>query len=191
MNRQSVRRRVKKRKAPKQKTRVKFTAFLGIMVLAVLAGYLTARFVVGPFIGYDADESPAKIAEALDGQKENQDSEDEDAEESGDSEAQADSSIGKFSDSNGDSGIAESAEGVFQDVPSEGYALQFGVFSTAEGAEQLQKALKEQGIPTEIVKTENLYKVISPVVDTREKVLGELESLEGKQVEDVFVTSFG
>ena len=162
MNRQSGRRRVRKRKAPAQKTRVKFTVFLGIMILAVFAGYLTARFVLGPFIGYNVDESPAKIADEESEPEEGAQKED-----------------------------VQKEEEVFQDMPSEGYALQFGVFSTAEGAEQLRKALEEQGIRTEIVKTEDLYKVISPVADTKEKVLSELESLKGKQVEDVFVTSFG
>lgn len=159
MNRQSVRRRVKKRKAPAQKTRVKFTVFLGIMVLAVFAGYLTARFVLGPFIGYDADESPARIAES-----------------------------GETGEKDGGSGEEEDTASL--DLPSEGYALQFGVFSTEEGAQQLQKTLEEQGVRTEIRKAEDLYKVISPVADTKESVLEELENLKGKQVDDVFVTSF-
>ena len=63
MNRQmAARRRVKKRKTAGQNSRMKFGVFLGIMVLAVIFGYLTARFIVGPMIGYDADESPARIA---------------------------------------------------------------------------------------------------------------------------------
>ena len=63
MNRQmAARRRVKKRKTAGQNSRMKFGVFLGIMVLAVLCGYLSARFIVGPMIGYDADESPARIA---------------------------------------------------------------------------------------------------------------------------------
>ena len=28
------------------------------MIMAVVLGYLTARFVIGPILGYNADESP-------------------------------------------------------------------------------------------------------------------------------------
>ena len=55
------RRRVKKRKRPGEISKVKFIVFIAIMILAVFLGYLTARFVIGPLLGYDADESPIKI----------------------------------------------------------------------------------------------------------------------------------
>ena len=51
-------------------------------------------------------------------------------------------------------------------------------------------SLNSQGISAEIVKADDVFKVISPVVDTKEKALNELESLSGKEVEDVFVASF-
>ncbi len=54
------RRRVKKRKRPNENSKMKFTVFLVIMIVAVALGYLTARFVIGPLLGYDADESPIK-----------------------------------------------------------------------------------------------------------------------------------
>ena len=34
-----------------------------IILAAILLGYLTARFVIGPIIGYNADESPIKVTE--------------------------------------------------------------------------------------------------------------------------------
>ena len=157
MNRQmEARRRVKKRKTAGQNSRMKFGVFLGIMVLAVLFGYLTARFIVGPMIGYDADESPARIAGE----------EKAGAEQAADPEKEDDA------------------------VPTEGFALQFGAFSTREAAEKMAASLNSQGISAEIVKADDVFKVISPVVDTKEKALNELESLSGKEVEDVFVASF-
>ena len=157
MNRQmAARRRVKKRKTAGQNSRMKFGVFLGIMVLAVIFGYLTARFIVGPMIGYDADESPARIAgEEKAGTEQAVDPDEEDG-----------------------------------SVPTEGFALQFGAFSTREAAEKLAASLNSQGISAEIVKADDVFKVISPVVDTKEKALNELESLSGKEVEDVFVASF-
>ena len=176
MNRQmAARRRVKKRKTAGQNSRMKFGVFLGIMVLAVLCGYLSARFIVGPMIGYDADESPARIA--------------------GDSGKDSDKESDKASEKAEaeKAGAEQAAEPVEEDgsVPTEGFALQFGAFSTREAAEKLAASLNSQGISAEIVKADDVFKVISPVVDTKEKALDGLESLSEKDVEDVFVASFG
>ena len=181
MNRQTAaRRRVKKRKAPVQNSRVKFSVFLGIMVLAVLLGYLTARFVVGPLIGYDADESPARIA----GQEEKSKEKDEENNGGGEKNIESDAD----SEGNGSDSSLEAASGT---IPTDGYALQFGVFSTREAAESMAKSLKEQGIETEIAVLDDMYKVISPLFDSREEALTSLEALAEKNVEDVFITSFG
>ena len=169
MNRQTARRRIRKRKAPGQKSKVKFGAFLGIMVLAVFLGFLTARFVVGPLIGYDADESPARLAEEKNtGEKEK--------EKKTETEAST-------------SGIKEEKESESA-VPESGFALQVGAFSTREAAETMAASLSQQGITTEIIKADDVFKVISPVMDTKEKALDALEKLEEKEVEDVFVASF-
>ena len=133
MYRQPGRRRVRKRKSRNQNNRVKFTVFLGIIVLAVFLGFLTARFVVGPLIGYDASESPAKIAGET--QKKETDSE---------------------KDSKDEKNDAEESEASADLVLKDGYALQFGAFSTKEAAEELAEALKSQGIDTEIVRVENM-----------------------------------
>ena len=148
MNRKSARRKVRKRKSTTQNSRMKFSTFLGIIVLAVFLGFLTARFVVGPLIGYDAGESPARAA-----------SEEKDEEEA-------------------------AAE------PEKGYALQFGAFSTEDAAEDLSENLKASGITTEIVKMDDVYKVIGPVLSTREKALEALSSLPENSVQDVFIASF-
>ncbi len=171
MQRQPGRRRVKKRKSRNQNNRMKFSWFLGIIILAVFLGFLTARFVVGPLIGYDAGESPARTAGESGGKKEDSEkkekTEDKDKSEDGEeTEASADL------------------------VLKDGYALQFGAFSTKEAAEELAESLKSQGIETEVVRMENIYKVISPVVDTREQALDALTNLPDVEVEDVFITSF-
>ena len=151
MGRQMTRRRVKKRRTSAKNSGVKFAAFLGIMVLAVFLGFLTARFAVGPLIGFNADESPARIAEE------------------------------KPASGTESSGSQDSTEG---------YALQFGAFSAEDGARKMQEALRKQGIETDLIESGGVYKVISPVVDTREKALDALKNLQDKQVEDVFITSF-
>ncbi len=168
-------RRVKKRKRPGEFSRVKFIAFIAIMVLAVFLGYLTARFVIGPLLGYNADESPIKIA----GHDEKSgDDEKAEAESKGDEDKKASSETA----SEGSSDKAEK--------PEEGYALQFGVFSTKEAADEMKNDLTEKGIDAEIIEDENMYKVISPVIKTKDEAIGRLNDVKDKDVKDVFIASF-
>ena len=154
MKKRGVRRKVRKRKSNVQNSRMKFGAFFGIILLAVVLGYLTARFAIGPLIGYDADESPAKAA--------------------------------------GDDGTENSAEEIEETgaLPEDGYALQFGAFSTEEAANELAASLKSRGINTDVVKIDDIYKVISPVLSTKEAALTALSDLPEIPVEDVFIASF-
>ena len=157
MNRQPARRKIRKRKSTSQNSRMKFGTFLGIIVLAVFLGFLTARFVVGPLIGYDAGESPAKAAS--DEKEKSTGEKDKDEKE-------------------------VSAE------PEKGYALQFGAFSTEDAAQDLAENLKSSGITAEIIQDDDLYKVIGPILSTKEKALEALASLPENSVQDVFIASF-
>ena len=56
-----MRRKIRKRKTKSENSRMKMGMFVGIILLAVVLGFLTARFVIGPIIGYNADESPVKL----------------------------------------------------------------------------------------------------------------------------------
>lgn len=157
------RRRVKKRKRPGEISKVKFIVFIAIMILAVFLGYLTARFVIGPLLGYDADESPIKIT----GQEGSSD--DEESKETG-------------SESDFDENQTEEAE--------EGYALQFGVFSTKEAAQQLADSLAAKGIEAKVIEDGEMFKVISPVLKTKDEAIQKLDDIKDKEVEDVFIASF-
>lgn len=144
-------RRVKKRKRPGEKSGMKFAVILAIMIIAVGLGYLTARFVIGPLLGYDADESPINIA--------------------GKEETETE--------------VSDTSE-----KPDDGYALQFGVFSSKESADKLKAALAEKGIETTIIQADNAYKVISPVIKTKDEAIEKLNDIRDKDVEDVFIASF-
>ncbi len=163
MKRQPTRRKIRKRKSTSQNSRMKFGTFLGIIVLAVFLGFLTARFVVGPLIGYDAGESPARAAS------------DEKEKESGE----------KDKKEKKDTDDTEASAGL-----EKGYALQFGAFSTEDAAQDLADSLKSSGITTEIIKEEDIYKVIGPILSTKEKALEALASLPQNSVQDVFIASF-
>lgn len=154
------RRRVRKRKRPGENSRVKFAAFIVIMVLAVFLGYLTARFVIGPLLGYDADESPITLTGgAKSGEQEETET--------------------------GSTAETEEAE-----APKGGYALQFGVFSTKEAAEKLAGELVAKGIEADVIEDEEMFKVISPLIETKDEALSQLDGIKDKEVEDVFIASF-
>lgn len=173
---QMSRRRVKKRKRPNENSKMKFTTVIGIMIVAVLLGYLTARFVIGPLLGYDADESPIKIANNNAEEDKNTDSSDKDTD---NKEEAVD---------NENSGSSQETD--IQSTPDEGYALQFGVFTSKEAAQKLKEELQAKGIETKIVQEDNNYKVISTVVKTKDEAIEELDGIKDKEVEDVFIASF-
>ena len=71
-----------------------------------------------------------------------------------------------------------------------GYALQFGAFSTEDAAQELADNLKSSGITAEIIQDDDIYKVIGPILSTKEKALEALASLPENSVQDVFIASF-
>ena len=157
------RRRIKKRKRPNEKTKMKFTSVLVIMILAVAMGYLTATYIIGPILGYNADESPLKVSK--------------EAEESNEPNETTD--------------LAESTESTESaGTIGEGYALQFGAYSTKEAAQKLVDSLTLKGIKAEIVEKDGQFKVISPIIRTKDEALNQLNDIKDKEVEDVFIASF-
>lgn len=143
---------------------MKMGMFVGIILLAVVLGFLTARFVIGPIIGYNADESPVKLEQKDDKGK----------------KTDAEQTEQKASLETGQNQMLE-----------EGYALQFGAFSTKDAAEKLAEALRLKGIETKIVEIDDVFKVISPMLDDKEAALKALQESKDKDVEDVFITSAG
>lgn len=152
-------RRVRKRRGSAEKTKMKFVSVLVIIVIAVALGYATARFIIGPILGYEADESPITIS---------QNDKDEEKNENKD----------------------KSETKVSADAIEDGYALQFGVFSTKEAAQKLVNSLQEKGVEAKIVESNDQYKVISPIIKTKDEALNKLNEIKDKEVEDVFIASF-
>ena len=157
MARPTGRRKIRKRKTKAENSGVKLSAVAVIMLMAVLLGFLTARFVIGPLIGYNAEESKIDIVK---GSEENQ------------------------ADGDDTSSLETAAK------PEEGYALQFGAFSTREAAKTLSDLLKSKGVETEIVEIDSVFKVITPVTEDKDAVMNALNDVKEKDVTDVFITSF-
>ena len=165
------RRRIKKRKRPNGNSKMKFVLILVIMVMAVVLGYLTARFIIGPLLGYDADESPITLTDSA----------------ASEDDTQKDSSTEEAaSGENSEDTPKESSK----NSPEEGYALQFGVFTSKEAADKLADDLESKGIETEIIEDDEKFKVISPVVKTKDEAIDKLNGISDKEVEDVFIASF-
>ena len=66
--------------------------------------------------------------------------------------------------------------------------MQFGLFTTKDRAEELAADLDSDGIDTKIRKIDGKYKVISPLVDTKDEAVKQLKELQTDRVKDVFIT---
>ncbi|MGN0659308.1 MAG: SPOR domain-containing protein [Emergencia sp.] len=164
-------RRIRRYRSQKRNSGVKFAGILGIMILAVFCGYMTARFIIAPLLGYDAEvlklDFPSKMTSFFEGKAD---------EETG--------GEGETDDDGQSSGSGESTDA----AEEKGYALQFGLFTTRERAEQLAEELKTEGINAVIRETGDGYKVTGPVLSTREKAVEKLKETESDRVKDVFIT---
>ena len=63
-------RKMRRYRAMKRNSGMKFLGFIGIIVGAVICGYLTARFVVAPLLGYETEvlklDFPSKLTAIVD-----------------------------------------------------------------------------------------------------------------------------
>lgn len=181
-----IRRKVRKRKPAGENSGVKLSLFLGIILLAVGLGFLTARFVIGPLIGYNAEESPAQelTEEKTKETKKADAAADTDAGEDADTDADVDADV--------DANAADAADTTDTAAETdEGYALQFGAFSSKEAAQELSDALQEKGIKTNVVEIDHVFKVMSPITEKKETALQDLAKVKDKEITDVFITAVG
>ena len=54
----------------------------------------------------------------------------------------------------------------------------------------MSTSLSEKGIDTKVIEDDNMYKVISPVIKTKDEAINKLNDIKDKDVEDVFIASF-
>ena len=157
-----MKRRVKRRKTAYRKNdcKTKAVSFVLIICFSVAAGYLTATYLIGPALGLETEAVFFDFLKNDAEQKESRDKKDEKEKE------------------------------VVQDqltVKSEnGYALQYGSFSSMAGAEECVNDLAESDISAEIVKKDNSYKVIGEVFATREEAEESKKKLSENK--EVFIT---
>lgn len=183
------RRKIRKYRSARRNSGVKFAGILVIMIVAVICGYLTARFIIAPLLGYDTEvlklDFPSKLTGLLDRGDGNQSDEAADSE-AGDSDggADRDEDAGSQSDDGGKTASAD--KGAEADG---GYALQFGIFTTEDRAQELADDLAADGIDAKIREIDGKYKVTSPLVDTKDEAVKMLKDTDTDRVKDVFITA--
>lgn len=189
------RRKIRKYRSARRNSGVKFAGILVIMIVAVICGYLTARFIIAPLLGYDTEvlklDFPSKLTGLLDRGDGNQSDEAADSE-AGDSAGGADrdedagsnEDAGSQSDDGGKTSSAD--KGAEADG---GYALQFGIFTTEDRAQELADDLAADGIDAKIREIDGKYKVTSPLVDTKDEAVKMLKDTDTDRVKDVFITA--
>lgn len=182
------RRKIRKYRSSRRNSGVKFAGILGIMVMAVICGYMTARFIIAPLLGYDTEvlklDFPSKLTSFLD-RGDTEGSDDTAEENDGSGEDDSDDSAGDSRETEDDEDKTASGDTASGDS---GYALQFGLFTTKERAQELVDDLDDDGIDAEIRKVDDKYKVISPLADTKDEAVDMLKSTRTDRVKDVFIT---
>ena len=158
--------------------RTGFSVFIIIIILAVVAGYAGTKYIIFPYL---LGNNPA---------------EDSGSQKVGDNTA-TDSAVDVITSSpsiiidqqnlknetatvNGNTNVAASGQGPF--------SVQFGSFSTKEGADKLSAELTGKGIYSYVYNSGGSYKVLGLPYSTEEKARG-AASVVSAVVSDVFVVN--
>lgn len=175
-------RKIKRYRNARRNSGMKFIGFIGIMVAAVICGYLTARFVIAPLLGYDTEvlklDFPSKLTGLLEDRKDagNQPETDLDEKDTDDG-------------SDGDADEPEAADTAGTGSDEQGYVLQFGIFSSETRAEELASKLRSDGISCSVKKAEEKYRVIGPLISTKEKAVDQLKEIQTSHVSGIFIAA--
>lgn len=155
-----------------------------IICLSVCAGYLTAKYVVYPLMGYEPAElnvlEQLRPGAAAKGEQEAAKA----AGESSSAEGSAEAEKGqKETEKPSETRKATAASKTVLEDKAEvkqaaGYALQFGSYSTKAAAKKSLKQLKSSGIEASIVQKDGAYKIIGKLFDTKEEAKAHLSSLD-------------
>lgn len=139
-----------------KKIQVNFVPVIVIICLSVCAGYLTAKYVVYPILGYEP--------EGLGILQEKKTEPDDKKEESQPSKETTISAP-----------VVEDKVDVKQ---ASGYAIQFGSYTTKAAAEKNAAQLKSSGIKAKVIEKDGAFKVIGKLFDTKNQAKAALAELD-------------
>lgn len=173
---------------------VSLLPILMIICLSVCAGYLTAKYVVYPLLGYEPAE--LNVWEKLkpgDGDKTDTDQETAETRQTSEASEKASAKAGTQAGETEQMETEPTAESkaATESAPSKtviedkaevrqaaGYALQFGSYSTKAAAQKSLNQLKNSGIKAKIVEKDGAYKIIGKLFDTKEQAKKHLNGLD-------------
>ncbi|MCQ4637355.1 SPOR domain-containing protein [Anaerovorax odorimutans] len=155
-----------------KKIQVNFAPIIVIICLSVCAGYLTAKYVVYPILGYEP--AGLSILQKKDGE-EKKDETQKTEESSAAAQTETTAAPTAAETTTAPPAVVEDQVDVKQTA---GYALQFGSYTTKEAAQKSVKQLKSSGIKAKVVEKDGAYKVIGDLFDTKEKAKAALEKMD-------------
>jgi len=168
-----------RRRGSKQKSQVNFTLIVGIILIAVLAGYLTTRFIIYPFL---LQEEP-QIGQGNGQQNEQPDS------------VQPPVSDGVVTDGldvndvTDKDKISNAEPNTAPAIASSGYCIQFGSFTTQAAADNLVSQLSLSGIGTKVVEKDGNFKVVGELFPDKTQAISAMQELDQTLFEGVFITT--
>ena len=179
------RRRRIKRRTPiygGKKIQVNFAPIVVIICLSICAGYLTAKYVVYPILGYE----PAGLSIL---QKETKDAEQDEKKETAEtsqvttetSAPQKETAAEKVATTAATTAASPSTKVVEDQVDvkqTAGYALQFGSYSTKAAAQKSVEQLKSSGIEAKIMEKDGAFKVVGELFQKKEQAKGALNKMD-------------
>lgn len=158
------------RRRPVKRTRnehIGFNSVILLLISAVIAGYLTTRFILYPLLGFEFpsletiwDKYRPEVS------KDKDDSNDE--------------------TENDKTNSKETVVKDDDDIVTQGYAIQFGSFSSKDAAYNRVAELKEQGIETSVIKKDSSYKVVGEIFTTKDKAKTAMADIDD---DSMFVTA--
>lgn len=161
-----MRKRVHRRRRINRKSRGKNGNRAGIFVMAVfcsvMAGYITANYIIGPAVGL---ESQTVFSDFINNRQQ---------------------TVEKEVDKTENNNETDVIQDQVQKQNESGYALQYGSFSSNAAAQQCVNDLASKGIKTEIIEKDSSFKVIGEVFDTKEEAESHKETYSSG--EDIFIT---
>ncbi len=156
------RRHSRRRHIPRSSRNVKasFTPVIMILCLSVACGYATAKYVVEPVVNY-VPQASEKVSQSR--QQETEKS--TDSGQVSETRAQTETTA-----------VIEDEAPVKNESSIKGYALQFGCYSNKAAADTAAAAIGEKD--TEIIKQDDMYKIIGKVYDTKDEAKKALRKLQ-------------
>lgn len=156
-----------------KKIQVNFAPIIVIICLSVCAGYLTAKYVVYPILGYEPTGLQIFKDKAEDKKKETKQAKTEPTTAQSETTTAAPATTQTTAPTT--SKVVEDKVDVKQTA---GYALQFGSYSSKAAAEKSRKQLKNSGINAKIVQKDGAFKVIGELYNTKDKARAALAKMD-------------